>query len=83
MQIDYIVCPEHIEDKLESKHDVTVQEAREVLLNKPRIRLLKKVIQKEKMCMRLLDKPMKGAIYPYFLCINQLPKQRSSLVRVI
>ena len=42
MQIDYIVCPEHIEDKLESKHDVTVQEAREVLLNKPRIRFAEK-----------------------------------------
>jgi uncharacterized DUF497 family protein len=38
MQIDYIVCSELIEIKLEAKHGVTVQEARQVLLNKPRFR---------------------------------------------
>ena len=38
MQVDYIVCPEKIEDKLESIHHVTVREARQVLLAKPRIR---------------------------------------------
>ena len=38
MQVDYIVCPEKIEDKLESIHHVTVREARQVLLGKPRIR---------------------------------------------
>ena len=42
MQIDYIVCPENIKDKLESKHRVTVQEARQVLLSKPRIRFAEK-----------------------------------------
>lgn len=42
MQIAYIVCPEDIEDKLESKHHVTVQEARQVLLRKPRIRFAEK-----------------------------------------
>jgi len=42
MQIDYIVCPENIEGKLESKHHVTVQEARQVLLSKPRIRFAEK-----------------------------------------
>lgn len=42
MQIDYIVCPENIEDKLESKHHVTVREARQVLLSKPRIRFAEK-----------------------------------------
>ncbi len=83
MQIDYIVCPEHIEDKLESKHDVTVQEAREVLLNKPRIRFAEKGYTKGEDVYAAFGQPMKGAIYPYFLCINQLPKQRSSLVRVI
>ena len=38
MDIDYIVCPADIEDKLESKHHVTVAQARQVLLNNPRIR---------------------------------------------
>ena len=42
MQIDYIVCSENIEDKLESKHHVTLQEARQVLLSKPRIRFAEK-----------------------------------------
>ncbi len=42
MQIESIICPEHIEEKLESKHNVTCQEAREVLLNQPRIRFAEK-----------------------------------------
>lgn len=42
MQIKKIVCPEYIEDKLESEHHVTVREARHVLLNKPRIRFAEK-----------------------------------------
>jgi len=42
MKIDYIVCPHRIEDKLESKHNVTVKEARQVLLSKPRIRFAEK-----------------------------------------
>ena len=42
MQIDYIVCPDSIADKLESKHRVTVREARQVLLNDPRIRFAEK-----------------------------------------
>lgn len=42
MRIKRIVCPEHIEDKLESEHHVTIREARYVLLNKPRIRFAEK-----------------------------------------
>jgi uncharacterized DUF497 family protein len=42
MQIDYIVCPDYIENKLESEHNVTVREARQVLLSKPRIRFAEK-----------------------------------------
>ena len=42
MKIDLIVCPDHIEDKLESEHHVKVQEARQVLLGKPRIRFAEK-----------------------------------------
>lgn len=38
MRIDYIVCPAHIEDKLISKHHVTALEARQAILNNPRIR---------------------------------------------
>ncbi|MCK4764586.1 MAG: BrnT family toxin [Candidatus Aminicenantes bacterium] len=42
MKIDFIVCPDDIEYKLESKHHVTVREARQVLLHKPRIRFAEK-----------------------------------------
>ncbi len=42
MRIDCIVCPESIKDKLESKHNVTIREAREVLLHNPRIRFAEK-----------------------------------------
>jgi len=42
MQIDYIVCPDYIEDKFESRHHVTVREVRQVLLSKPRIRFAEK-----------------------------------------
>lgn len=42
MNIDLITCPYIIEEKLESKHNVTVQEARQVLLNNPRIRFSEK-----------------------------------------
>jgi uncharacterized DUF497 family protein len=42
MEIDYIVCPENIENKIESEHHVKVQEARQVLLGKPRIRFSEK-----------------------------------------
>lgn len=42
MQIDYIICPQNIEDKIESEHEVTVQEARQVLLGKHRIRFAEK-----------------------------------------
>lgn len=42
MQIDYIVCPEEIGEKLIRKHHVTLREARQALLNNPRIRFVEK-----------------------------------------
>ncbi len=42
MQIDTIVCPDEIEEKLASKHSVTVRETRQVLLSQPRIRFAEK-----------------------------------------
>jgi uncharacterized protein len=42
MRIDYIVCPDNIADKIASKHRMTVREARQVLLSKPRIRSAEK-----------------------------------------
>jgi uncharacterized protein len=38
MRIDFIVCPDEILEKLARKHNVSEQEARQVLLNNPRIR---------------------------------------------
>ena len=42
MRIDYIVCPDSIADKIASKYHMTVREARQVLLSKPRIRFAEK-----------------------------------------
>ena len=42
MQIESVVCPEHIEEKLESKHNVTCREARQVFFNYPRFRFAEK-----------------------------------------
>jgi len=42
IHIEHIVCPEAIEDKLATKHGVTVREARQVLLSRPRIRFAEK-----------------------------------------
>ncbi len=42
MNIDYIVCPQQIRDKLETKHGVIAREPREVLLGRPRIRFAEK-----------------------------------------
>lgn len=42
MQPNFIVCPDNIADKLETKHNVTCEEARQALLSKPRIRFAEK-----------------------------------------
>jgi uncharacterized DUF497 family protein len=42
MKIDTIVCPGTIEEKLQTKHHLTAQEARQVLLGNPRIRFAEK-----------------------------------------
>lgn len=42
MNIDYIVCPEEIEEKLAKKHNVSLREVRQALLNDPRIRFAEK-----------------------------------------
>ena len=38
MRIDFITCPDEIIEKLARKHNVSEQEARQVLLNNSRIR---------------------------------------------
>lgn len=42
MKIDQIVCPAQIRDKLAVKHSVEVSEARQILLNRPRLRFAQK-----------------------------------------
>ncbi|OGO81546.1 MAG: hypothetical protein A3K41_07430 [Chloroflexi bacterium RIFOXYD12_FULL_57_15] len=42
MQIDTIICPETIEEKLARKHRVSMREARQALLNNPRFRFAEK-----------------------------------------
>lgn len=38
MHIESVVCTEPIEEKIETKHGVTLREVRQVFLNRPRIR---------------------------------------------
>lgn len=38
MRIEFISCPEHIQEKIATKHGVTCLEARQVLLSRPRVR---------------------------------------------
>ena len=38
MRVDFIVCPNEIVEKLAHKHSVTESEARQALMNNPRIR---------------------------------------------
>lgn len=42
MEIAAIICPASIEEKLETKHHVTVRESRQVLLSRPRLRFAEK-----------------------------------------
>jgi len=42
MQIEAVVCPEHVEEKIEAKHSVTMREVRQMLFNEPRIRFAEK-----------------------------------------
>ena len=42
MQIAFIACPEQIEEKIESKHNVTCREARQVFFTRPRVRFVEK-----------------------------------------
>ena len=42
MQIDFIVCPQNIEEKIESKHHISLEESRQILLGTPRIRFAEK-----------------------------------------
>lgn len=42
MQIENIVCSERTEAKLESKHHVTLREARQIFFSSPRIRFAEK-----------------------------------------
>lgn len=42
MRIEAIICPEEIEVKIETKHDVRCRETRQVLMNSPRVRFAEK-----------------------------------------
>ena len=61
MNIDKIIVPVGIQDKLISKHQVRVDEVRQVLLNLPRIRFAEKVIFRAKMCTLLQGKRLGDA----------------------
>jgi hypothetical protein len=51
MQIDYIFCPDAIEEKLAKKHHVSMREVRQALLNNPRFRFAERgYIEGEDIC---------------------------------
>ena len=76
MQINYIVCPKTIEDKLESKHHVTVREARQVLLSKPRIRFAEKGYTKGNDVYVAFGQTVGGRYLSVFFVYKQLQKQQ-------
>lgn len=83
MRIDYIVCPDNIADKLAAKHHLTVHEARQVLLNKPRIRFAEKSYIVTTMCMLHLAELLQADTSRYSLCTSPTRLQPSLLVPVI
>ena len=83
MRVDFIVCADYVEDKLETKHNVTCQEAREVLLNSPRIRFAEKGHTKGEDVYVAFGTTFSGSTWRYFLSTSPLAKRRSLLVRVI
>lgn len=42
MRINFVICPEHIEEKLLLKYSVTYRETLQILSSKPRIRFVEK-----------------------------------------
>lgn len=84
MKIDRIVCPERIEEKLEAKHHVAALEAREVLLNHPRIRFGESGYTSGHDVYAAFGQTFAGQFLSvFFLSINQKSGQRSLLVLVI
>ena len=77
MQIVAILCPEHIEEKLEAKHGVTDREARQVLLGRSRIRFAEKGHTDG-----VSDIRWEAAIWLYSSSISQLARRPLLSVRV-
>ena len=82
MRIDYVVCPGNIEDKLESKHNVTVQEARQVLLSNPRIRFAEKGHTKGNDVYGAFGQAFGGRYLAVSFGTSPTQRRRSSLARV-
>ena len=74
MRIDYIVCPDNITNKLAVKHHLTVREARQVLLNQPRIRFAEHGDTAGEDVYAAFAKPLPDAMWSCFLCIS--PRRR-------
>ena len=75
MRIESIVCPEHIEEKLQIKHGVTRYEAEQVLYNFPRFRFVEKGHTVGENVYVALDKHLRDDIYPYSSSTNQMQER--------
>jgi uncharacterized protein len=80
MRIDYIVCPDTIADKIAAKHRLTVREAPQVLLSKPRIRFAEKGHIENNDVYAAFGQTFSGRYAVVFLCTNPTQQPPSSSV---
>jgi hypothetical protein len=74
MQIEQIVCPEPIEEKLERKYRVKFREVRQVLLNNPRFRFAEKGHVEDEDVYAAFGQTLGGRYLSVFLFTNQRQK---------
>jgi uncharacterized DUF497 family protein len=70
MRIDFIVCPDEIIEKLATKHNLTEQEARQVLLNNPRIRFAENGYEKGDDVYAAFGQTFAGRYLSVFFCLQ-------------
>ncbi len=78
MQIDYIVCPDDIEEKLARKHQVNLREARQALLNNPRIRFAEKGYTKGEDVYAAFGQTFEGRYLSVFFVFK--PKDNTAII---
>lgn len=78
MRIEFIICPAHIEEKLQVKHSVTAYEAEQVLISKHRIRFLEKGLTKGEDLYSALGKTFAGRYLAVFFVYK--PESKTAII---